>query len=471
VKFLFVHQNFPGQYLHIVRHLVAQKQHEVIFLTEENPNHIAGVRKIVHRMPAGADPHTHFDVREFELAIQRAHIIAAACASLKQLGFVPDIVIGHHGWGELLNIQDIYPDVPLLGYCEFFYHVHGIDVGFDPEFPMNPMLYSSVRTKNAVNFLALNGPGEGQTPTRFQLGTYPEWARAKINLLPEGADLDATKPDPSVRKRAFQFRNIVIPPSQKLVSYVARDLEPYRGFHIIMRALPKLLRERSDVQVMIIGQDGVSYGAKLSEGCWRERMLAELKGQFDLSRVHFLGRVDHADYLKVLQRSDTHVYLTYPFVASWSLREALASGCMVVASDTAPVRDFVTDGENGVLTPCLDPQLLAETVAGTIDDTSRTRRLRAGARAYAEAHLPMDAHLAAFDALIARMTGGKYKPVKVKPATPPKAEVAKAPTPKPHSPKASAPKVPAAKTAASKAPVPKAPPSKLAVKKRPRATG
>jgi len=415
MKFLFVHQNFPGQYLHIVRHLVAQKLHEVIFLTEENPNHLAGVRKIVHRAPPGADQHTHFDVREFEIAIQRAHIVAAACQSLKQLGFVPDIVIGHHGWGELLNIQDVYPGVPLLGYLEFFYHVEGVDVGFDPEFPMSPALYSSVRTKNAVNFLALNSPGEGQTPTRFQLETYPQWARPRINLLPEGADLEATRPNPTVRRGAFKFRDIIIPPTQKLVSYVARDLEPYRGFHIMMRALPKLLRERPDVRVMIIGQDGVSYGAKLAEGCWRERMLAELKGQFDLHRVHFVGRVDHADYLRVLQRSDTHVYLTYPFEASWSLRESLASGCMVVASDTAPVRDFVTDGENGVLTPCLDPQRLAETIAACLDNTPRTRRLRAGARAYAETHLAMDSHLAAFEAVIARMTQGQYRPLKVTP--------------------------------------------------------
>ncbi len=415
MKFLFVHQNFPGQYLHILRHLLAQKIHELIFLTEDNPNNLVGVRKIVHRPPAGANPNTHFDIRELEVAIQRAHIIAGACQSLKHLGFVPDIIIGHHGWGELLNIQDVYPGVPMLGYFEFFYHVQDVDVGFDPEFPMNPALFPSVRTKNAVNFLALNLPGEGQTPTNFQLGTYPDWARPRIHLLGEGANLEATRPDPSVRRKPFQFGDIAIPTGQKLVSYVARDLEPYRGFHTLMRSLPKLLRERKDVRVIIIGNDGVSYGAKLSEGSWRERMLAELKGQFDLERVHFVGRIDYADYLRVLQRSDTHIYLTYPFVASWSLRESLASGCMVVASDTAPVRDFVTDGENGVLTSCLDPQRLAEVVAGTLDDTPRTRRLRAGARAYAESHLAMHQHIIAFEGLIERMTKGLYKPVKVAP--------------------------------------------------------
>jgi glycosyltransferase involved in cell wall biosynthesis len=172
-----------------------------------------------------------------------------------------------------------------------------------------------------------------------------------------------------------------------------------------MRSLPRLLGERRDVRVFIIGQDGVSYGAKLPEGNWREFMVRELAGRYDASRVHFLGRVEYDDYLRVLQRSNTHVYLTYPFVASWSLREALASGCMVVASDTAPVRDFVTDGVNGLLTPCLDPEALAAKITITVDDTSFTRKLRAGARAYAEEHLRMSAHIHGFLALIAQVSG------------------------------------------------------------------
>ena len=397
MKYLFVHQNFPGQYLHIVRHLAASGLHEIAFLTEDNPNHMRGVRKIVHRPPAGVNTTTHYDVREFEMAVQRAHIVAGACASLAALGFVPDIVIGHHGWGEMLNIRDVWPGVPMLGYFEFFYHVHGVDVGFDPEFPMNPQLYPSIRAKNAVNLLALSLEGHGQTPTSFQFSTYPEWARKQITVLPEGADLDITAPQPAIRNRAFILKDVTVSRREKLVTYVARDLEPYRGFHVFMRCLPRLLRERPDVRVIIIGQDGVSYGAKLAQGTWRERMVSELAGRYDASRVHFMGRVDYPDYLRALQRSNTHVYLTYPFVASWSLREALASGCMLVASDTAPVRDFVTDGVNGVLTPCLDPDRLAEQIAASVDDTPRTRHLREGARRYAEEHLAMASHIAAFE--------------------------------------------------------------------------
>jgi glycosyltransferase involved in cell wall biosynthesis len=402
VKFLFIHHNFPGQYLHIVRHLVAEDRHEIIFLTEDNPNLMRGVRKIVRPKPRGPSANGHPDLRELEVALQRAEIVAGGCGSLKALGFVPDVVIGHHGWGELLNIRDVWPGVPMIGYFEFFYHTAGVDVGFDPEFALSPQLIPGVRVKNAINLLALNVGGHGQTPTRFQLETYPDWAQQKIILLPEGADLAVTRPNPAIRGKAFVIGDIRISARRKVLTYVARDLEPYRGFHIFMRALPRLLDERADLEVIIIGQDGVSYGAKLAEGNWREHMLRELGEKLDLKRVHFMGRVDYEDYLRALQRSDTHVYLTYPFVASWSLREALASGCMLVASDTAPVRDFVTHNKNGLLTPCLDPDKLAETILGSLDDSPKTRRLRAGARAYAERYLDMAQHIKAFEAAIAR---------------------------------------------------------------------
>ena len=268
---------------------------------------------------------------------------------------------------------------------------------------MRRELFPGVRFKNAVNLLALTLIEHGQTPTPFQRDTYPAWARPQISLLPEGADLAMTRPQPAIRGRSFQYKDITVARKEKLLTYVARDLEPYRGFHIFMRALPRVLKQRPDVRVMIIGQDGVSYGARLAEGTWREHLVRELDGKYDAARVHFLGRVDYPDYLRILQRSNTHVYLTYPFVASWSLREALASGCMVVGSDTAPVRDFVTDGVNGLLTPCLDPELLAEKIIRTVDDTPETLKLRAGARGFAEEHLAMPAHIAAFEALIARV--------------------------------------------------------------------
>lgn len=410
VRFLFVHQNFPGQYLHLVRDLAAQGRHEVVFVTGPNENRIPGVRKVSYRLPRGPGGTTHADAQEFEYALLRAEAVAGVAAALKGLGFTPDIVIGHHGWGELLNLHDVWPRVPLLGYHEFYYATHGLDVGFDPEFPTPPGAFSRIRAKNAAALLALTNPGHGQTPTGFQLGTYPAWARPGIALLPEGVDLALCRPDPLARARPFRLGGIEVTPGERLVTYVARDLEPYRGFHVMMRALPGLLRARPDLRAVLVGGDGVSYGLPPPRGTWREHMLAEVGGAIDPARVHFPGKLPHADYLRLLQRSDAHVYLTYPFVASWSLREALACGCALVAGDTAPVREFVLHGRTGVLTPCLDSAGLAERVLDVLEDTRTAARLRAGARAWAEAELRLHDHLAGYGRLIERVLDGTAHP-------------------------------------------------------------
>jgi len=405
VKYLFVHQNFPGQYLHLVRHLVASKQHDLVFITEPNANRIPGVRTVPYAKPKGAAVQAHIAARELDAAVRRAEIVARTAATLKQLGFEPDIIIGHHGWGELLNIRDVWPDTPLLGYLEFYYCINGIDVGFDPEFPTHTADHPRIRAKNAVNLLALNLGAHAQTPTRWQLSTYPEWARKSITLLPEGVNLDVCKPNPQVRRRNLKIGDTVIKPNEKLVTYVARDLEPYRGFHVMMRALPHLLRARKDTRVVMVGGDGISYGMPPAEGTWRQKMLAELGDSIDSQRVVFPGRIDYPTYVAMLQRSDAHVYLTYPFVASWSLREALSAGCVVIGSDTPTVSEFVTHEQNGLLVPFFDPKKLAQTVLRVLEDAPLARGLRESARHYAEKHLAMADYIAAYEALIARVAG------------------------------------------------------------------
>jgi glycosyltransferase involved in cell wall biosynthesis len=407
VKYLFVHQNFPGQFLHLVRHLVAAKKHEIVFITEPNANVIAGVRKVPYARPRGSTADTNFAVRELDAAAWRAEAVAKTADSIKQLGYEPDIIIGHHGWGELLNIRDVWPKPPLLGYMEFFYHTQGIDVGFDPEFPADPSQFPRIRAKNAVNLLALNLGGHGQTPTAWQLATYPAWARPQITLLPEGVNLKLCKPAPKVRRADVVIGNATIAPGDKLVTYVARELEPYRGFHILMRALPHLLKARKDVRVVVVGGDAVSYGnPPEGGGTWREKMLAELGDAIDPARVTFPGKIDYDTYLRLLQRSDAHVYLTYPFVASWSLREALATGCAVVASDTGPVREFIRHRHNGLLTSCLDHKALADRILDLLEDKELSARLRSNARAYAERHLDMSAYLKAYTDLIRKLVDG-----------------------------------------------------------------
>ncbi|MGO2958890.1 MAG: glycosyltransferase [Acetobacter sp.] len=404
MKYLFIHQNFPGQYLHLVRHLVQQGGHEIVFISEDNSNVIQGVRRVRYRLPRPVAEGAHPGVRELDSGLMRADEVAKAAATLKTLGFVPDIILGHHGWGELLNIQDVYPDVPVLGYFEFYYHTEpGYDVNFDPEFPMDPALVPLVRAKNSINLLALTNPGYGQTPTLFQKGAYPAWAQDKITVVREGVDLTLCCPDSQSHKKDFVLGDVRIKPNQKLVTYVSRDLEPYRGFHVFMRALPRVLKEQPDAHVLIVGSDGVSYGAKLARGCWRQILLQELGDTIDLSRVHFVGKVAYEDFLALLQRSDAHVYLTYPFVVSWSLREAMATGCAIVGSDTAPVQELLTHEETALLVPFHQPERIAEGILRLLTDKALAKGLRKAVRAEAERSLCMEAYLAEYEALIAKI--------------------------------------------------------------------
>jgi glycosyltransferase involved in cell wall biosynthesis len=426
LKFLFVHQNFPGQFLHILRHLIAAGRHEIVFITEPNANEIQGVRKVPYLSPRLDWPDTHVAARELDNGVRRAEAVFRVAHGLRHLGFEPDIIIGHHGWGELLNLRDLWPGKPMLGYFEFYYRHDRADVGFDPEFPADMLDYPRIRAKNAINHLALDLGGAGQTPTNWQLSTYPEWARPQIDLIWEGVDLDTCSPDPRAHKKPVTIGGMTVRPSDKLVTYVSRDLEPYRGFHSMMRALPDMLRARPDVKVVMIGGDGISYGAPPGKGgTWREVMLAELGKAIDLSRVVFPGRVAYSTYLETLRRSDAHVYLTYPFVASWSLREAMAIGCPIVGGDTETVSEFITHNDTGLLVPFLDPRAISRAVLGLLDDRALSRKLRGNARAYAERRLAMSDYLTAYAGVIERLTGenpapvqGAAPPARPKPAAP-----------------------------------------------------
>ena len=405
MKYLFVHQNFPGQYLHLARHLARDPANEVLFITEPTVNAIPGVRTLVYQPPR-LNESTFADAQYAEECLVRARIVGEAASRLKSLGFKPDIVIGHHGWGELLNIADVWPDVPVLGYFEFYYRTHGLDVGFDPEFPDPPGGLPKVRAKNAVNLLALANPGHGQTPTRFQHETYPAWAQPRITVLPEGVDVQACAPNPALRRTTLDLGGFRIAPTDTLVTFVARDLEPYRGVHTMIRALPRLHRLRPDLKVVLVGGDGVSYGPRLVDRSWKQHFLSEVAGGIDEARVCFPGRVPYPTFLALLQRSDAHVYLTYPFVLSWSLREALACGCAIVGSDTAPVREFVTHRRTGLLVPFADASGVAAAVGELLDDPALAARLRSNARRVAERTLRMDTYLASYEALIARIVAG-----------------------------------------------------------------
>lgn len=399
MRFLFVHQNFPGQYAHLARRLAASGRHDVLFVTQPNANRIPGVRLVEYLPHRSSTPGIHPGGAELEAAAIRAESVAMALRQLRELGFRPDVVIGHNGWGELLNVRDVWRDVPIIAYFEFFYHAYGLDLDFDPEFPASEAMRATARFKNAVNLLGLEAATLGHTPTTFQHGTYPAWARERIRVVPEGVDLDLCRPDATAvfHGKGRSWRRDT---GRPLLTFVARSLEPYRGIHVFLRAISSLLQARDDFDVALVGSPTISYGAAPPQANWRDIFLASLPAPLPAERVFFLGHLPYDEHLRCLQASTIHTYLTYPFVASWSLREALACGCTVVGSDTAPVREFVEHGANGVLVPFHDPQGLAAQLDALLDDAPRRRALGEAAAERARRELPLAHHLQQMHALI-----------------------------------------------------------------------
>jgi glycosyltransferase involved in cell wall biosynthesis len=383
VNYLFIHQNFPGQYRHVVRHLASKPGNQIYFITQPNDNAMPGVHKITYPKDQRGHINCHAYAVELDRAIHTGAMVADTCRGLRDQGFRPDLVVGHSGWGETLFVKDVFPNVPVLANFEFYYHVRGVDTDFDPEFVSIFNDPSLLRARNGINLLAFQAADWGHSATRWQRGLHPAEMQERISVLHEGVDTNLARPN---AKASFKLPESgrLLTRRDEVVTYVARNLEPYRGFHTFMRALPQLMRRRKRAQVVIVGDDGVSYGAPPPPAStFRAMMLQELGNKLDLKRVHFLGLIDYHAYLNLLQVSSVHVYLTYPFVLSWSFIEAMACGCLIVGSATAPVLEVLRDGENGMTVDFFSHKQLANRIQAALEQRRELDALRQGARATA----------------------------------------------------------------------------------------
>ena len=396
MRLLIIHQNFPGQFKHMAKAWSERKGWEVIAIGRDTAPGLPEAPKLkLLRYKPHRTVHKgqHHYLRRMEDAVLHGQAVVRVLLKLKQKGWVPDAILAHPGWGETLYAKDVFPDARLVHYCEWFYnappstdlsHIDRADwpyadIGFDPEFPPKLDDYTRIRSWNALHLLNLNNCDAAISPTQWQKAQHPLAYQPKIVVAHEGIDTENLGPDPTA-----QFKTpsgTTLKAGDPVITYVARNLEPYRGFHTFMRALPAIQKEHKKAHVLIAGGDDVSYGSRPKDAKnWREKMLAEVGRQLDPTRTHFLGKLPYEDYKKVLQVSAVHTYLTYPFVLSWSMLEALASGCLVLGADTAPVREAIRDGANGLLVEPLNPQTFAaRTCAALTLPASQATELRASA--------------------------------------------------------------------------------------------
>ena len=383
MNILFLHNNFPAQFKNLAQELAIDPTHRVVAIGSETAQPVSNIELLRYRTPGFDVAATHPFARRFDVECRRATSVLYVLSELRSSGFEPDLIIGHCGWGETLPLRAVFPHARIGIYCEFYYRPEGQDVHFDPESPrLGVDGLIALHCKNASTLLSLAEADFGLSPTEWQKQTYPPEFQGKIHVVHEGVDEERLRPDPEAR---FLLPNgINAGRDHEIVTFVARNLEPMRGYHIFMRALPQILETRPDAQIVIAGGDGVSYGASAPEGqSWKSIYFDEVAHRLDPSRVHFLPRLPYDDYIRLLQVSRAHVYLTFPFVLSWSLIEAMALGCAIVASDTAPVREAITHGINGLLTPFHDPEALAGEVSRLLADPGAFAHLGQAARATA----------------------------------------------------------------------------------------
>lgn len=406
MRICFVHQYFPGQFKRLAQHFV-DEGHDVIafhrgLVDGRSSAQIDGIRLIQYGRDLPEEPESGA-LSAVEWYIREAVDVATIAEKLRvEEGWRPDLCYSHTGWGRAAYLHDVFPRAKHVKYCEWFYNNRASSTEFlHPGGRQLPQRMAT-STLNLPILGDLAGAHQLIAPTQWQKSQFPLAMRSNIEIVPDGIDMDFFAPDPHATLTLPDGRTLSR--RDRLVTYATRGADPFRGFAQFIEALGRLQASDPAVEAVILGDRKVYYG--IGHGSENHFDDVVAKASIDPARTHFLGKLDYSDYRTVLQVSSAHVYLTVPFVLSWSFLEAMATGCAVIGSDTAPVTEFVTDGDNGLLSNFFDTEELAQRMTEMLDAGPRIETMRVNARRTIRkrwsADVAIDTHMALVDRLMAR---------------------------------------------------------------------
>lgn len=374
MKILFLHRDFPGQFKYMAQVLAMDPMNLVMFITSDDSISVEGINKLVYKRPEVSENSNPY-LKDCEESVLHAQAAAALAGALKSRGIIPDIIYGH-SWGSAMFMKDIFPDVPLISYFEWYDNSDGAAIGFDGNTPTLEYR-EKIRCTNAPKLIDLYSCDGGVSPTQWQKDQFPKEFHHKIKVIHDGVNTDVCKPDPDA-KFVITDKNLELTAADEVITYATRGMEPMRGFVQFMEAAEKILKNRPNAHIVVGGNDKVCYGEPLKGDTYKKLMLRKLK--LDMKRIHFVGGLDFDEYLKLLQISSAHIYSTMPFILSWSLIEAMSVGCCIVASDTAPVQEVIQDNYNGLLFDFYNVDQLVEKIEYALDNKAKMQEIRKNAR-------------------------------------------------------------------------------------------
>lgn len=368
---LFVHQNFPAQFGHVAVHL-ARKGYRCTCISAATPPKVPGIEVLQYQQRSGAREVNHYCSRTFENQVWSSHALYETLE--KRPDIQPDLIVAHSGYVSPLFLRELYPRTPQVGYFEFFYQPHDSEMDFRDDLYVQPALdFMRCRARNAQLLLDLHNCDAGYCPTEYQRSVMPPEYHPKLRAIFDGIDTEIWKRDFNPPRR---YNDLTLPLGAKIVTYVSRGFESKRGFDIFLQTADQICKARADVHVVVVGEDRVVYGNDgviTGNKTFKEWCIDKYRP--DLSRIHFIGRLPPVQLSQLLSLSDLHIYLTAPFVLSWSLLNAMSCGCPILASDTGPVRDVIQENQTGWLSDFFRVDQFTEKALHVLASPERSRQL------------------------------------------------------------------------------------------------